>query len=107
VRLTANGAEALAALREDRPDLVLADVMMPELDGYGLLRAIREDPALADLPMVMLSARAGEEATIEGLDAGADDYLIKPFSTRELVARLGTQHGLWLREAIRRPYQDL
>ena len=88
VRLTANGAEALAALRKDRPDLVLADIMMPELDGYGLLRTVRADPALADLPIVLLSARAGEEATIEGLDAGADDYLIKPFSARELVARL-------------------
>jgi signal transduction histidine kinase len=88
VRLTANGAEALAALREDRPDLVLADIMMPKLDGYGLLRTVRGDPALADLPVVLLSARAGEEATIEGLDAGADDYLIKPFSARELVARL-------------------
>ncbi len=90
VRLTVNGAEALAALREARPDLVLADIMMPELDGYGLLRAVRADPALADLPVVLLSARAGEEATIEGLDAGADDYLIKPFSARELIARLTT-----------------
>jgi signal transduction histidine kinase len=90
VRLAANGAEALAALREDRPDLVLSDIMMPELDGYDLLRTVRDDPALADLPVVLLSARAGEEATIEGLDAGADDYLIKPFSARELVARLSS-----------------
>ncbi len=88
VRLAANGTEALAAIRVDRPDLVLADIMMPELDGYGLLRTVRGDPTLVDLPVVLLSARAGEEATIEGLDAGADDYLIKPFSARELVARL-------------------
>jgi DNA-binding response OmpR family regulator/nitrogen-specific signal transduction histidine kinase len=88
VRLASNGEEALAALRERRPDIVLADVMMPRLDGYGLLAAVRADPALADLPVVLLSARAGEEATIEGLGAGADDYLTKPFSARELVARL-------------------
>ncbi len=90
VRLTANGAEALAALRADRPDLVLADIMMPELDGYGLLAAVRSDPVLADLPVVLLSARAGQEATIEGLDAGADEYLVKPFSARELLARLSS-----------------
>src|ERR1700761_4483481 len=62
--------------------------MMPGLDGFGLLNAVRADPALVDLPVVLLSARAGEEATIEGLDAGADDYLVKPFSARELIARL-------------------
>jgi signal transduction histidine kinase/DNA-binding response OmpR family regulator len=88
VRMVANGAEALEALRERRPDILLADIMMPRLDGYGLLRAVRADPALADLPVLLLSARAGEEATVEGLDAGADDYLTKPFSARELIARL-------------------
>lgn len=62
--------------------------MMPELDGFALLRRIREDSALRDVPVIMLSARAGEEARIEGLDAGADDYLTKPFSARELIARV-------------------
>jgi CheY-like chemotaxis protein len=61
---------------------------MPRLDGLGLIREIRADPALADLPVIVLSARAGDEATIESLDAGADDYLIKPFSARELLARV-------------------
>lgn len=70
------------------PDLLITDVMMPELDGFGLLRAIRVRPELHDIPVIMLSARAGEEATIEGLEAGADDYLTKPFSSRELLARV-------------------
>ncbi|RYY71446.1 MAG: response regulator, partial [Comamonadaceae bacterium] len=83
-----NGAEALAAIRARKPDLVLTDVMMPVLDGFGLLRAVRADAALSDLPVVMLSARAGEEARVGGFEAGADDYLVKPFSARELVARV-------------------
>jgi signal transduction histidine kinase len=88
VEAVADGEAALAALHARRPDLVLADVMMPRLDGFGLLRAIRADPELAKLPVILLSARAGEEASIEGLRAGADDYLIKPFSARELIARV-------------------
>ncbi|HKV14368.1 MAG TPA: PAS domain S-box protein [Reyranella sp.] len=83
-----DGGAALEAMRAKRPDLVLADVMMPGLDGFGLLRAIRNDPTLADIPVIMLSARAGEESRVEGLEAGADDYLVKPFSARELVARV-------------------
>ncbi len=71
-----------------RPDLVLSDVMMPQLDGFGLLGEIRRDPALQKVPVVLVSARAGEEAKIEGLDAGADDYLVKPFAARELLARV-------------------
>lgn len=71
----------------DRFELVLTDVMMPRLGGFGLLRALREDPRTRTIPVVILSARAGEEASVEGLEAGADDYLVKPFSTRELVAR--------------------
>lgn len=83
-----DGVEALAMLRRRTYDLLIADVMMPNLDGFGLLRAVRADPQLAELPVVLLSARAGEEASIEGLQAGADDYLVKPFSARELVARI-------------------
>ncbi|MBP2232706.1 signal transduction histidine kinase [Azospirillum agricola] len=83
-----DGAEALEAVRADKPDLVLSDVMMPRLDGFGLLAALRSDPATRDVPVVLLSARAGEEASVEGLDAGADDYLVKPFSSRELIARV-------------------
>jgi signal transduction histidine kinase/DNA-binding response OmpR family regulator len=88
VQTAPDGAAALALAREDPPDLVLSDVMMPELDGFGLLRELRADPVTALVPVVMLSARAGDEATIEGLAAGADDYLIKPFAARELLARV-------------------
>ncbi|CAO3453549.1 Multi-sensor hybrid histidine kinase [Azospirillum largimobile] len=84
----ADGEEALSILRQAKPDLVLSDVMMPRLDGFGLLAALRRDPVLRDVPVVLLSARAGEEASVEGLDVGADDYLVKPFSARELVARV-------------------
>jgi PAS domain S-box-containing protein len=88
VRAVANGRQALAATQQLRPALVLADVMMPHLDGFGLLRAIREDSALAGTPVILLSARAGEESRVEGLEADADDYLIKPFSAPELLARV-------------------
>ncbi len=89
-RVTAvgDGEAALAAARRSPPDMLLTDVMMPKLDGFGLLRAIRQDPATAGVPVIMLSARAGEEAKVEGLDAGADDYLVKPFAARELLARI-------------------
>jgi signal transduction histidine kinase/DNA-binding response OmpR family regulator len=85
-----DGATALQAARLRRPDLVLTDVMMPNLDGVGLLTAFREDQALRDVPIILLSARAGEEATVEGLRSGADDYLVKPFSARELLARVSS-----------------
>jgi PAS domain S-box-containing protein len=88
VQAVGDGAAALAAVRARRPDLLLTDVMMPGMDGFALLQAVRADPALSDLPVVMLSARAGEEAQVEGLSAGADDYLVKPFSARELLARV-------------------
>ncbi len=88
VEAVADGQAALEAIRERRPDLVLTDIMMPRLDGFGLMRAIRSDPALQGLPVIALSARAGEEASVEGLAAGADDYLVKPFSPRELLARV-------------------
>jgi PAS domain S-box-containing protein len=90
----ANGREALSAARTTHPDLVLTDVMMPELDGFGLLREIRMDAKLRNIPVIMLSARAGEEASVEGLEAGADDYLVKPFTARELAARIGTHIGM-------------
>jgi signal transduction histidine kinase len=85
-----DGEAALAAARKNPPELVLTDVMMPRLDGFGLLAALRRDPATRSIPVVMLSARAGEESRIEGLQAGADDYLVKPFSARELIARVET-----------------
>ncbi|WP_245964692.1 response regulator [Trinickia dinghuensis] len=88
VETAADGRAALAAIRRHKPDLILTDVMMPVLDGFGLLREIRIDAQLRHLPVVMLSARAGEEARVEGLESGADDYLTKPFSARELMARV-------------------
>ncbi|MFY2558308.1 ATP-binding protein [Corallococcus terminator] len=88
VETAANGHDALEQVRARRPDLVLSDVMMPGVDGFGLLRALRESPSTADIPVILLSARAGEEATVEGLEAGANDYLVKPFSARELLARV-------------------
>ncbi|RKG65672.1 PAS domain S-box protein [Corallococcus sp. CA054B] len=88
VETVADGAAALAVVRERPPDVVLSDVMMPGLDGFGLLRALKSDPRTASVPVILLSARAGEEAKVEGLTAGADDYLVKPFGVRELVARL-------------------
>jgi anti-anti-sigma factor len=88
VRAVASGKAALELARVDPPDLVVADVMMPEPDGIALLRALRADARTAGLPVVLLSARAGEEAAVEGLAAGADDYLVKPFSARELLARV-------------------
>jgi signal transduction histidine kinase/DNA-binding response OmpR family regulator len=84
-----DGQAALESARRERPDLILTDVMMPRLDGFALLRELRADRNLGALPVIMLSARAGEEARAEGLDAGADDYLIKPFTARELLARVG------------------
>jgi PAS domain S-box-containing protein len=86
-----DGQFALDLLEEGlRPDLVLSDVMMPRLDGFGLLKALRARALTSSTPVIFLSARAGEEAHIEGLDVGADDYLIKPFSARELITRINT-----------------
>lgn len=84
----ADGHEGFELARTHRPDLILTDVMMPKLDGFGLLNQLRADPRTASLPVIMLSARAGAEAAIGGLSAGADDYLAKPFSTAELLARV-------------------
>jgi signal transduction histidine kinase/chemotaxis response regulator CheB len=91
VTLAADGEEALASAREHVPDLILADVMMPRMDGFSLLREVRADETLAATPVVLLTARAGEETAIEGLLAGADDYVVKPFSARELVVRVDAQ----------------
>jgi PAS domain S-box-containing protein len=86
----ADGESALASAREQRPDLILCDIMMPQLDGFGVLQGIRAEESLKHIPVILLSARAGEEARIEGLSSGADDYLVKPFSARELLARVGS-----------------
>lgn len=83
-----DGEEAFKKTLEHKPDLLLTDVMMPRLDGFGLLKKIRNRAETKNTPVIFLSARAGEEAKVEGLDAGADDYLVKPFSARELIVRV-------------------
>ena len=83
-----DGQAALEAIRAHPPAVVVTDVMMPRLDGFGLIAALRAEQATATIPVIAVSARAGEESSLEGLDAGADDYLVKPFSARELVARV-------------------
>jgi len=104
----ADGEAAVAAVRRDKPDLVLSDVMMPGLDGFGVLRALRGDATTAGIPIILLSARAGEEAKVEGLEAGADDYLVKPFAARELLARVGAniQMAALRREASRAIFES-
>ena len=90
VQAVPDGQAALAAVREHSPDLLLSDVMMPNLDGFALLNELRSDPMTRTIPIILLSARAGEESRVEGMEHGADDYLIKPFSARELLARVQT-----------------
>lgn len=91
VEAVADGAAALTVARRNPPDLVLADVMMPGLDGFSLLEQLRADPATSSVPVILLSARAGEESRIQGIETGADDYMVKPFNARELLARVGAQ----------------
>jgi two-component sensor histidine kinase/CheY-like chemotaxis protein len=88
VQVAEDGEAALAAIEQHPPDLVLSDIMMPRLDGLGLLTRLRSNPRTSTLPVILLSARAGEESRVEGLQTGADDYLIKPFTARELLARV-------------------
>jgi len=88
VETVADGQEALRAAHEHSPDLIVSDVMMPILDGFELLKTLRAEEQTRTIPVLLLSARAGEESRVEGIQAGADDYLIKPFSARELLARV-------------------
>jgi signal transduction histidine kinase len=90
VTAVGDGQAALEAIRDRLPDLVVSDVMMPRLDGVGLVRALRAERRTVSLPIILLSARAGEEAAVQGIDSGSDDYLTKPFSARELLARVHT-----------------
>lgn len=109
VEVSRDGLQALGAARARRPDAVLSDVMMPGLDGFGLVAEIRGDPELRDLPVLLLSARAGLDATTAGLEHGADDYLVKPFDVAELRARLASNilraaersaEGAWRRAVL-------
>jgi signal transduction histidine kinase len=89
-QLVPNGKAALEAALESPPDLVLSDVMMPEMDGVALLQALRADPHTNTVPVILISARAGDEARLAGLETGADDYLVKPFAAREVLSRVRT-----------------
>ncbi|HYV83604.1 MAG TPA: ATP-binding protein [Pyrinomonadaceae bacterium] len=103
VEAVAEGETALAAALSQKFDLVLSDVMMPKLDGFGLLKALRADERTRTTPVILLSARAGEESRVEGMGAGADDYLIKPFSARELIARVEAHLNL---QRVRREAEE-
>ncbi len=83
-----NGEEALEAIKADKPDLILLDVMMPVMDGYEVLRRVKEDENLKSIPVVMLTARAQEKDVVKGIDLGAEDYITKPFHPAELLARV-------------------
>jgi len=109
VSTAVNGKEALVKVKELSPDLVLSDVMMPEMDGFELMAALRENQDTASTPVILLSARAGEDARIEGMQSGADDYLVKPFTARELIARVEThvKTARIRREAQRRESEAL
>ncbi len=108
VETVKDGVAALTAIRQQMPDLLLTDVMMPRLNGFELLQSLRTQPQTRELPIILLSARAGEESRIEGLEAGADDYLIKPFSARELLARVqATLKLAQLRQEATRREQNL
>ncbi|SKA82641.1 PAS domain S-box-containing protein [Prosthecobacter debontii] len=94
VDIASDGQEGLEMALRALPDLVLTDVMMPRMNGFGLLKALRENESTRSTPVIFLSARAGEESRVEGMDAGADDYLVKPFDARELLARVSTHLAL-------------
>jgi signal transduction histidine kinase len=115
-----DGEDAFAKMMEHRPDLLLSDAMMPRIDGFQLLKLVRQSEELQGTPVILLSARAGEEAKVEGLEAGADDYLIKPFAARELLARVDSniriakersaamkEYAEKLEQAVRRRTQEL
>ncbi|MDI6711508.1 MAG: response regulator transcription factor [Bacillota bacterium] len=88
VMTATDGREGLNAARRRKPDLIILDIMLPEMDGYQVCRALRADPGLADVPVIMLTARDQELDKVLGLELGADDYVTKPFSPRELLARV-------------------
>ena len=88
VREFADGKGFLASLRNEKPDLVILDVMLPDTDGFAICRGMRADQALAAIPVIILTARAEEADRVLGLELGADDYVVKPFSPKELAARV-------------------
>ncbi len=106
VVVAGDGRQALELARRHRPDLLITDVMMPELDGFGLIAAIRADADLASLPVIMLSARAGPEAVGGGLAAGADNYLVKPFTSADLISHAAARLEAAARDRSRPPSEE-
>ena len=94
VHAVSDGAQAVEAFESLQPGIIVTDIMMPDVDGFGVLSAVRRHPELRDTPVILLSARAGEESRVEGMQAGADDYMVKPFSARELFARVESHLAL-------------
>ncbi len=88
-----NGEEALKAIKEDKPDLILLDIMMPVMGGYEVLRRLKEDEKLKSVPVIMLTARAQEKDVVKGIGMGAEDYITKPFHPAELLARVKRMLG--------------
>ncbi|MBL8012864.1 MAG: PAS domain S-box protein, partial [Candidatus Omnitrophica bacterium] len=116
VEMAADGQAAWESIQASAPDLVLSDVMMPRMDGLGLIQRIRADERIRTMPVILVSAHAGEEARVEGMAAGVDDYLIKPFSAKELSARVEAHLNLarlrqeandWLRRSKEQTAADL
>lgn len=108
VYTAANGRDAIDKIQSRRPDLILSDIMMPVMNGIELLKTVKDNPLTASIPVMLLTARAGEESKIEGYEIGADDYLVKPFSAKELIARIHSQIKITAtRDHARRQLQNL
>ena len=88
--LVKNGADALRLLKRKKPDLILLDIMMPEMDGFEVCKHLKQNAATKDIPIIFLTAQAERESIIKGLEMGGVDYVSKPFNTRELMARINT-----------------
>ncbi|HZY81717.1 MAG TPA: response regulator, partial [Cyclobacteriaceae bacterium] len=98
-----NGQEGLTLARSKKPDLIVSDVMMPEMNGYEFLSHLKNDDNLKAIPVIMLTARASEEDRLSGLSLGVDDYIIKPFNARELKSRI---HNLLMNQQIRNQWKE-
>jgi DNA-binding response OmpR family regulator len=98
-----DGAEALEKAQKNHPDLIVLDVMLPEIDGFSVCEILRKSPATADIPVILLTGWATESARVIGLESGANDYMVKPFSTRELVLRVGNLLGVPPRRREQKP----
>lgn len=107
VVLASDGRDALDKIKTERPALVLSDIMMPVMDGLELLKELRKASETSGIPVILITARAGEESRIEGYDSGADDYLVKPFSSKELLARIRSQLNITaIREKARKTLEE-